>query len=262
MRTRVSDVDVLAAGAGTPLLLLHGIGGAAEAFDAQLSGLADAHRVLAWDAPGYGGSAVLPGQPDLDDYADAVVAVLRGLAAAPAHLLGVSWGGVIATRVALRAPEVLRSLVLADSSRGSGRTADGRAAMAARARDLAESGPAAFAARRGPRLVAPDADPAVLDRVVSLMSRVRPTGYGHAARVMADTDHSDRLAAIDLPVLVLVGEHDAVTGVAESRELADRIPGARFAVVPGAGHAANQENPARFNAEVRRFLAEVDGGAR
>ncbi|RKT87135.1 Pimeloyl-ACP methyl ester carboxylesterase [Saccharopolyspora antimicrobica] len=258
IRRRVSDVDVLDAGKGTPLVLLHGIGGAAEAFHAQLTGLADAHRVIAWDAPGYGGSPDLPGEPELDAYADAVVSVLRGLDAEPAHLLGVSWGGVIATRVALKAPESLRSLVLADSSRGSGRTDRGRAAMSARVGELRRRGPAEFAALRSPRLAAPGADPAVVEQIVALMSRVRMPGYGNAARVMATTDHSAQLALITTPTLVVVGEQDQVTGVAESRALADGIPDARIVEIGGAGHAANQERPAEFNAAVREFLTEID----
>ncbi|RRO20022.1 alpha/beta fold hydrolase [Saccharopolyspora rhizosphaerae] len=251
-------MDVVEAGSGTPLVLLHGIGGAAEAFDAQLAGLADRHRVIAWDAPGYGRSADLPGEPDLDAYADAVIAVLDGVDAEPAHLLGVSWGGVIATRVALRAPELLRSLVLADSSRGSGRTTEGRAAMGARVEELRSRGAGAFAAVRAPRLTASGAEQPVVERVTALMSRVRLPGYRNAARVMAATDHSARLPLVVTPTLVVVGTEDQVTGVAESRALAERIPGARLVEIDDAGHAANQEKPGEFNAAVRDFLAEVD----
>lgn len=258
IRRNVSDVDVVEAGAGTPVMLLHGIGGAAEAFNAQLSGLGGDHRVIAWDAPGYGRSANLPGEPDLDAYADAVIAVLHGLDAEPAHLIGVSWGGVIATRVAIRAPELLRSLVLADSSRGSGRTVEGRKAMAARVEELRTRGAGAFAAVRGSRLTAPGAEQPVVDQVVAQMSRVRLPGYRNAARVMAATDHSARLPLVVTPTLVIVGAEDQVTGVAESRALSEQIPDARLIELSGAGHAANQEKPAEFNAAVRGFLAEVD----
>ncbi|GAB2737454.1 alpha/beta hydrolase [Salinifilum aidingensis] len=260
-RVRLSGTEVLDEGSGVPVLMLHGIGGAAEAFTAQMSGL-PGRRTLAWDAPGYGGSADLPGEPALDDYVGTAVAVLRGLGAVPAHVLGVSWGGVIATRMALTAPDLLRSLVLADSSRGSGRTAEARAAMANRVEELTRLGAGAFAERRGPRLTARDADAGVAEQVLVQMSRVRLTGYRNAARAMAATDHSDQLAAITTPTLVVVGAEDVVTGVAESRALAGGVPGARFEVVPGAGHAANQERPDEFNAAVRRFLDDVDGGAR
>jgi pimeloyl-ACP methyl ester carboxylesterase len=160
--------------------------------------------------------------------------------------------------MALRHPETLLSLTLADSSRGSGRTPEGRAGMLGRVEDLAELGSHAFAQLRGPNLLTLDAPQILVDRVVSIMERIRPIGYRAAARMMAATDHSADLPRITVPALVLVGEHDRVTGVAESRTLADGIPGARFAIVPGGGHAVNQENPAAFNAELIRFLHEVD----
>ena len=260
--TRVSDVDVLQAGSGTPVMMLHGIGGAAESFAPQLTGLAHQHTVIAWNAPGYGNSADLPGEPTLDDYASAVLSVLRGLHAEPAHLLGVSWGGVIASRVALREPSAVRSLVLADSSRGSGRTAEGRAAMQRRVNELSSRGSAAFAQLRGPRLVAEGANAVVTKQVVDLMSRVRLPGYRNAVRVMAGTDHSGQLGDLTMPVLVVVGAEDAVTGVAESREMAREIPDARLEEIPGAGHAANQERHAEFNHALLSFLAEADARAR
>lgn len=257
-RYRASEVELRMSGSGVPVMLLHGIGGAAESFEPQLTGLAERHRVIAWDAPGYGGSADLPGHPVLDAYAEAVVHLLEELEDPPAHLVGVSWGGVIATRVALKAPDLLRSLVLAGSTRGSGRTAEAAAAMAARVDELAAKGPGAFAAVRGPGLLGSGADPVVAENVVSLMSRVRLQGYRNAARVMAATDHSTHLSGITVPALVLVGSEDRVTGVGESRFLARQIPGAQLVELTGAGHAANQEAPDAFNAALLRFFAEVD----
>ncbi|NKQ57627.1 alpha/beta hydrolase [Amycolatopsis sp. K13G38] len=257
MTSIVDGVQVRTAGHGSPVLLLHGIGGASASFDAQLTGLAPKHRVLAWDAPGYGGSADPERPLGMAGYARLVARVLTELDAVPAHLVGVSWGGVIATRVALEHPEVVRSLVLADSTRGSGIDAERAAAMRARPNELNRLGAAEFARRRAPRLLAPGADPAVARRVEDVMAGIRLPGYASAAESMAETDHGPRLSRISVPTLVLVGEHDQVTGVAESRRLATSIPGARLEVLPG-GHAANQEFPHRFCAEVAAFLSEVD----
>lgn len=253
----VDGIRVRTAGDGSPVLLLHGIGGSSASFDAQLAGLATKHRVLAWDAPGYGGSDN-PARPlGMAGYAALVGRLLTALGAVPAHLVGVSWGGVIATRVALDHPEAVRSLVLADSTRGSGIDPERAALMRARPGELNRVGAAEFARRRAPRLMAREADPAVAQRVEDIMAGIRLPGYTSAAESMAETDHGPRLSRISVPTLVLVGEQDRVTGVAEARRLAASIPGARLAVLPG-GHAANQEHPRRFCTEILTFLSEVD----
>lgn len=252
--------------AGTPVLLLHGIGGSSRSFGAQLPDFARRHQVFAWDAPGYGESVGPQGRPGMSGYADSVVGVLDVLGLDRAHLVGVSWGGVIATRAALLHPDRVYSIVLADSTRGSATSPESANRMRARARERAEVGAAGFARRRGPRLTAPDADPAVVEQVVSIMSGLRLPGYAAAVDSMAETDHSDALRHISVPALVVVGAVDTVTGVDESRTLARGIPGAQFRIVPG-GHAANQEHPDAFNAAVLEFLSTVDstvpvGGAR
>ncbi|MBA0126392.1 alpha/beta hydrolase [Haloechinothrix sp. YIM 98757] len=253
-------VRLRSAGAGgSAVLLLHGIGGSGASFEHQLPALAPAHRALAWDAPGYGGSTdEVPS--GMAGYADRIAGILDELSVDRAHLVGVSWGGVIATRVALRHPGRVRSLVLADSTRGSGGSDEAAARMRQRAEALRTLGAVEFARRRGPNLTAPGADPATVERVVTIMSGLRETGYAAAVGSMAEIDHTAELAGIAVPTLVVVGEQDRVTGIAESEELARRIPGATLRVL-GGGHAANQEHPGRFNAILTGFLASVDTGA-
>ncbi|MBG6087717.1 alpha/beta fold hydrolase [Actinomadura viridis] len=247
------------AGAGEPLLCLHGIGSGGAAFDAVTPLLADRFRVIARDAPGYASAADPPGPPGMDGYADAAVAVLDGLGLERAHVLGVSWGGVIAARIALRHPDRLRSLILADSTRGSGTSPEKAAAMRARGAELAGLGPAAFARRRAARLLSPAATPREVARVAEAMAAaVRMPGYGYAAESMAATDHGPLLGRIRARALVLVGEHDAVCPPAESRLIAAAVPGARYAEIPGAGHLSNQERPAEFARAVRDFLVPDD----
>ena len=251
VRTRLAGgLTLTEEGHGRPVFLLHGIGGSARSCGPLSTALAAAGaRVLAWDAPGYGESADPAGDADLD-YPARVIGVLDELGLDRVDLFGTSWGGVIATLVAARHPERVRTLVLADSTRGSGTALEKAAAMRSRVADLAEQGGRAFAAARAPRLVAPGCDPAVAAAVRDEMAQVRLPGYQGAAEFMAATDTAGLLPAIAVPTLVLVGEHDVVTGVEESRLLAERIPGARLVVVPGAGHAALTEKPGEVAAAV------------
>lgn len=243
---------------GPVVLLLHGIGGSSASFQPQLDGLSANHRVLAWDAPGYGASTDPRAAPGMTGYAAATAGLLASRGAG--HVVGVSWGGVIATRLAAEHPELVRSLVLADSSRGSGVSAEGAARMRARADELASLGAAEFARRRAPRLVSPAAAPELVARITEIMAGVRLPGYRYAAESMAATDHTSILAAPRVPTLVVVGADDQVTGVAESRRLAEAIPSARLEIIPGAGHAANQERPAEFNRLLAAFFASVEAG--
>jgi 3-oxoadipate enol-lactonase len=245
---------------GTPVLMLHGIGGAATSFAPQLAHLGGCFRAMAWDAPGYGASPDPDGPPGIAGYAATAARILE--THGPGHVVGSSWGGVIACRLAAEHPALVRSLTLADSSRGSGRSAASAGRMRSRAVDLTILGAAEFARRRGPALLSPGADPALLGTVVAAMSAVRQPGYGYAAQAMAETDHEMLLAAITAPTLVVVGEHDRVTGVEESRRLAAGIAGARLAVIPGAGHAANQERPEEFNRLLDDFLTAVESHPR
>ncbi|MEW2360261.1 alpha/beta fold hydrolase [Spirillospora sp. NPDC029432] len=246
-------------GTGAPLLCLHGIGSSGASFDAITPLLADRLRVITRDAPGYAAAPDPGGPPGMDGYADAAVAVLDDLGIGRAHVLGVSWGGVIATRIALRHPDRLGSLILADSTRGSGASPEKAAAMRARGAELAGSGPAAFARKRAARLLSPAATPAQVDAVAAAMAAaIRMPGYGYAAESMAATDHGPRLGEVRARTLVLVGEHDAVCPPAESRLIAAAIPGARYAEIPGAGHLSNQERPEAFARAVRDFLHSDD----
>lgn len=252
----VPVIHVERAGSGDPVLLLHGIGGSADSFAPQVPVFARAYRVLAWDAPGYARSSDPDGPPGMSGYAAAAASLLSGVG--PAHVVGVSWGGVIATRLALEFPDVVRSVVLAGSTRGSGRTEASRAGMLARPRALQRDGAAEFAARRGPKLLSPAAPGDLLDRVVATMaSSIRMPGYGYAAESMAATVHDRLLPSLTVPVLVVAGRQDTVTGVRESAVIAATIPGARFRVVENAGHLVNQEQPQRFNAIVAEFWKDL-----
>ncbi|WP_459986087.1 alpha/beta fold hydrolase [Nocardioides sp. AN3] len=246
------------AGNGEPVLLLHGIGSSSASFAPQFDALADERTLVAWDAPGYAASPdpVGPlGHLGLDGYVTAALGVVRAaLGLGPVHVVGVSWGGVIALRLAATHPELVRTLTVVGASLGSGTDPVRAAQMRARAADLLRLGPDAFARARAPRLLSPHA-PADLVRtaVTTMAEAIRLPGYAEAAESMATADLSGDLARITAPTLVLAGEADTVTGPERAREIAAGIPGALLATLPRAGHLANQEQPEAVNDWLRRF---------
>ena len=248
------------AGAGTPLVLLHGIGSAARAFDDQLSGLSDRLRVIAWDAPGYGGSTCLaPASPRASDYAAALAAMLDALGIPACHLVGHSLGTLIAASFAADHPQRILSLTLASVAAGQARlpAAEREKALAQRLGDVVELGPRRMPEQRGPRLLAPGATPEMLRRVIETMAAVRPDGFSQAARMLASGDIKadiPRLLA-DMPVQFLYGDGDVITPPARNLEVAALRPTAPVHVVKDAGHAVYLEQPARFNSIVFDFVA-------
>lgn len=251
--SQAGGLHVVHGGRGDPVLLLHGIGSSADAFREQMEGMADDYRMIAWDAPGYARSDDPPDWLTMNSYADAAAEVLDTLGVAKAHVVGCSWGGVIATRLALRHPGHVGSLALIGSTPGRAAEAAIADELRQRAAKIAEEGVAAYTRTRARQLLAPSASEDFVEEIERRMaSSVRLPGYGYAAESLADTDHRADLARIRVRTLVLVGEHDRVTSLKESRVLAEGIPEARLVVVPGAGHLANQEQPEVVNTELRR----------
>ncbi len=257
-RVTVAGVSALIRGSGSPVLMLHGIGGNARTFDSAAQLLAEKYLAIAWDAPGYGASPDPSATLGVDGYLQAVRDLLHHLGHLPAHIIGTSWGGVIATYLAARHPQDVQSLTLLDSTRGSAVDTERAKAMRARPAALEREGASAFARQRAARLTAPGAAPEQTARVEELMSQVRPRGYESAAEFMADADTGPLLPGITVPTLVIVGEHDRVTGLAESRLLASTIPRARLEIVAAAGHAAVQEQPGPVVDLISPFMSDAE----
>ena len=257
LRVGETGFSYLEAGAGPPLVLLHGIGSSAESWRDQLAGLADIRHVLAWDAPGYGASTPLPSaRPTVADYADRLALLLDALGLERIALAGHSLGALIAGAFAARRPGRVERLVLADAAIGHG--VDPAAPLPPRVRlrldDLAAHGPEEFARRRAPRLLSAAATPAQLERVHETMARIDPAGYRQAVAMLAQGNLRADAGAITAPTLVLCGSEDAVTPPEGNRALAAAIAHARYVELADAGHASYIERPGAFNAAVRKFL--------
>ena len=244
---------------GAPaLVFLHGIGGAARAFGPQLSHFGARLRALAWDMPGYGGSAALP-QMTIANLAAALAAFLDALGLDRPILVGHSIGGMIVQQFVADRPDGARAVVLSGTSPAFGRP-DGdwqRGFVEARLGplDRGESLPQ-LAPRIVADLVGDDPDPHGVDLATACMAAVPEATYRAAVVALLGFDLREALARIAVPCLVLAGEKDTNAPAAMMRKMAERIRGAAYVCLDGAGHLANLEKPQAFNAALDAFLRE------
>lgn len=245
------------AGTGAPLLLLHGIGSAGESFAPQLAALADRFRMIAWDAPGYGGSDDHPNAKPLPrDYAAVAAGLLGALGIARAHVIGHSLGGLMAGALARHHAGRVDRLVLASVAAGYrlGPADPYPPALQGRLDDFAALGAAGVAAKRVARLCAPDARPEAVAAVQRVMAKLRMPGYAQAVALLGQGDLIADAPAIAAPTLVLCGDADVVTPPERCRAVAAAIAGAQYRSLGPVGHACSVEDPAGFNAAVATFL--------
>lgn len=253
---RVGDIAVEVMGEGPALLFLHGIGGNSRNWDPQLTHFADRYTAAAWDARGYGKSA---GPVErFEQFADDAAAVIAALGA-PAHVVGLSMGGRIALDLVRRYPDCVRSLTLANTSAGSPETAAPEkvaAFLAVRLKPLVEDGlsPADIAETIVTGIAGPNISQQAREALLDSHRRLRTEGYVAAMRAVTGFSDFPDFATIGVPTLVLTASEDRVAPPAHARLMAEQIPGARLVEIAGAGHIANLEAPAAFNAALGEFL--------
>lgn len=250
------------AGAGRPLVFLHGVGGGAESFDAQLSHFGDrGWRACAWDMPGYGASPGLA-SPGFDAWADALDAGLEALGATDCVLVGHSIGGMVAQGYVARQPGRVRALVLSATSPAFGNP-DGdfqRAFIAERLGPLERGATMADLAEAFvPGLVGSAAAPESIAAARATMARVPTATYRAAMEALVRFDARDTLAGIACPCLLIAGAEDAAAPPRVMERMAGRMRDARLVVLPGAGHLSNIEQPHAFNTALAGFLDTLDG---
>lgn len=240
-----------------PLVLLHAFPFDARLFDGVRADLAGVTTLLTPDLPGFGTGPALPdGPPDLDRFADAVIADLDDRGIEQAVVGGVSMGGYVALALLRRCPERLAGLLLVDTRAG----ADDDVARRRRLEvaDRADRGDIASGADAIAPLVGAGTADDVRRRLAAIAGEVPAATIAYAQRAMAARpDSSLLLTHAELPVLVLVGEQDAVTPPAVARHMADAAPRGELNEIPGVGHLPPAEDPAEFAGLVRRWLHEV-----
>jgi pimeloyl-ACP methyl ester carboxylesterase len=242
------------AGEGPPIVFVHGAAVDSRMWQPQLAGLADEFTVVAWDEPGAGGSSDVPASFVLADYAGCLAALIDALELGPAHVAGLSWGGSVAQELYRHHPELVATLVLADTYAGwkgslseeEVRTrVEGVRQMCAVENHLFDP--------TLPGLFAGDPPAEFVSLLEEMAADVRPESMRTALLVMAEVDQRDLLPRIAVPTLLIWGELDARSPLSVARQLEHAIPDTKLVVIPGAGHMTNLEQPEAFNDAIREF---------
>ena len=244
------------AGDGPAVLLVHGFPLDRTMWRRVASGLTGWRRI-APDLRGLGISEAPASGYSMTEYADDLAALLDAVHAESVVLCGFSMGGYVAFELLRRHPDRVRALVLANTRATPDDLAgrEKRDAMIARIR---RDGPGFLADDMLPRLLAPTSlttMPDVVREVRGMMGVHTAAGLVGALEAMRDRPSAVALlASIAVPTLVLHGSDDQLIPLAEARAMAEAIPGAQLAVIPGAGHLAPVEQPVNSGRVIREFL--------
>ncbi len=256
------DVWVEQRGEGPDVLLIAGLSDPAEAWEAQLEGLSGHFRVTAFDNPGAGRTALPEGDLTVEAMAEVAAGVLSAVGIESAHVAGFSGGSCNAQELALRHPDVVRSLTLI--STWSRADALMRSMMtswlwlpevAPDERSMLEAFFTWIYTARAHEAGIVDQ---IIEEALAFPFPQPPEAFIAQLRAWSGHDTHDRLPAIAAPTLVVAGDEDIITPPRLGRIVADQIPEARFEVLPGEAHQPFQESPEAFNALVQAFWNEVD----
>jgi pimeloyl-ACP methyl ester carboxylesterase len=242
-----------------PVLMIHGFPLNNTMWDDQIYGLADVARLITPDLRGHGLTEATDVTPyTMELLATDCVNLLDFLGyEGPVVVAGLSMGGYIALEICRRFPERVSGLILA-ATKASADTDEAKAGREESARVALAEGVKPVAQSLLPRLLAPSAYEDQPDLVIGLetmMLTASPQGVAGAQLAMRDRpDSRGDLQNIKVPTLVVHGLEDQLIPVSEARVMAEGIPGAELALIEGAGHMVNMEQPELFNEAVREFL--------
>ncbi|CAN5159046.1 alpha/beta hydrolase [soil metagenome] len=241
----------------TPLVFLHGIGGAARGWRNQLEAFSDKYYAVAWDMPGYGGSHQLP-TISIATLADALKDFLAQLGATKPVLVGHSIGGMIVQQFLATYPDLAGAVVLAQTTSAFG-SSDGewqknfieaRLGPLDRGETMESMAPTLVAG-----LIGDDADAAGLELARACMASVKPETYRSSMQAMIGFDLRKNIADIKVPTLLLSGSKDNNAPAKTMAKMATFVKGSTYVELEGVGHLANMERPAEFNEVLADFLA-------
>lgn len=242
--------------AAVPLIFLHGIGGAARAWRGQLATFSDRFRAIAWDMPGYGGSAPLA-SVSVAALAGALERFLQQIGAVKPVLVGHSIGGMIVQQWLVQNPQAARAVVLAQTSPAFGKAdgdwqksfIDARLGPLDRGETMRSLAPSLVK-----ELVGDDPDAGGMELARECMASVPEASYRAMMLALIGFDQRSALKNIAVPTLLLSGSKDNNAPAPMMAKMAGYVPSASYVELAGAGHLANLERPEAFNQALGEFL--------
>jgi 3-oxoadipate enol-lactonase len=239
-----------------PLVFLHGIGGAARAWRGQLDYFGIRYRAVAWDMPGYGGSAPLA-TASIATLADALQDFLQQIGTKKPVLVGHSIGGMIVQQWLAKYPDMAAAIVLAQTSPAFGNAAgdwqknfiEARLGPLDRGETMRTLAPSLVK-----EIIGDEPDPKGMELARDCMASVPEATYRVTMLSMLGFDLRAALKTIAVPTLVLSGSKDKNAPAQTMAKMASYVPSAEYIDIEGAGHLANLERPAAFNAALDQFL--------
>ena len=262
MKTTVNGIAVnyvLEGPANAPVVTMsHSLATDLSMWDPTVPALTGRFRVLRYETRGHGQTDAPKAAYTLDQLADDALALLKSLGIARTHWVGLSMGGMIGQTLALKAPEVFASLSLCDTS--SRIPAEAKTQWADRIKTAETQGMEPLVE---PTLARWFTEPFrktrkdVIDRVATMIRQTPPAGYAGCCHAIAALDLTDKIGAIKIPTIAIVGEDDPGTPVAAHKVIAERIAGTRLEILKSAAHLSNMEQPDAFNKALTGFLGSV-----
>jgi pimeloyl-ACP methyl ester carboxylesterase len=251
------ELNVVMQGSGPPLLLVHGFPLDHTMWQGQIGSLSGHFQVIAPDLRGFGQSSVTPGLVTMQRMADDLAEMLAALEIAePVVFCGLSMGGYVAWQFVERYRERVAKLILCDTRAiaDTAEAAEGRNKLATR---VLKEGPVPVVEAMLPKLFAPatlEAKLPMVDQTRQVILKTDPKGIAAALRGLAQRpDVTGKLSSIDVPTLVLCGQHDKISPPDEMRGIAQSLPQGKFVEIADAGHMAPLERPAEVNAAITDF---------
>ena len=247
-------------GTGVPVAFVHGFPHNRTLWAPQIGALVDRARCIAPDLRGFGESST-HGPFSIDQFADDVALLLRGLGIERAVVAGISMGGYVAFALWRRHRSLVRGLVLADTRAGADtdEARDKRRALVEVARTRGSGAVADGQITGMLGKTTREKRPALIDELHRMLEAAPVAGIvGALEAMMARVDSTDTLATLDVPTLIVVGDEDVLTPPSEAEILHEAIRGSRLEVIEHAGHVSNMERPAAFNHVLSEFLASLE----